>query len=79
MTCGICKAETREQVVTHAEEVQGGVVVVRRVPAHVCPDCGAAWYSGGTAARLEAIVAQAAAARTEVAVVSYGAAVENAA
>jgi YgiT-type zinc finger domain-containing protein len=76
MTCGICKAEAREQLVTYTEDVKDGVVVIRHVPAHVCGECGNTWYSGSVAARIEAIVAQAAAVRTEVAVVNYA---ENAA
>jgi YgiT-type zinc finger domain-containing protein len=76
MKCGICKAETGERLVTHTEELNGTVVVIRHVPAQVCPECGNTWYTGKVAARLEAITAQAQAARTDVAVVTYA---ENAA
>jgi YgiT-type zinc finger domain-containing protein len=56
MKCGICKAEMAEEAVTYTEDIDEGVVVVRRVPAQVCPECGNIWYTGTVAARLEKII-----------------------
>jgi YgiT-type zinc finger domain-containing protein len=56
MKCGICKAEIVDKTVTHTEDIDEGVVVVRRVPAQVCPECGNVWYTGTVAAQLEKIV-----------------------
>ena len=56
MKCGICKAEMEAKDVTYTEDIAGGVVVVRYVPAHVCTECGNIWYSGTVAARLENII-----------------------
>jgi YgiT-type zinc finger domain-containing protein len=77
MKCGICKAETKEQLVTYTEDVQRGVVVIRHVPALVYTECGNTWYSGRVATRLETIVDSFTGdVQTEVAVVTYA---ENAA
>ncbi|AEF86022.1 conserved hypothetical protein [Treponema primitia ZAS-2] len=56
MTCGICKAETEQKLVTYTEDVNNSVIVIRNVPATVCTECGNVWYSGTVAAQLEAIV-----------------------
>ncbi|GHT68886.1 hypothetical protein FACS1894110_17380 [Spirochaetia bacterium] len=56
MKCGICKAETEEKMVTHTEDVNDSVIVIRNVPATVCTECGNIWYTGTVAARLEEIV-----------------------
>ena len=44
------------KAVTYTEDIEEGVVVVRHVPAHVCPECGNIWYSGIVAVQLEKIV-----------------------
>ena len=70
--CGICKAEMEERNVTYTEDIGEGVVVIRRVPAHVCTECGNTWYSGTIAAQLEKMVDRlASAAGAEVSVIDY--------
>jgi YgiT-type zinc finger domain-containing protein len=77
MKCGICKAEMEGKTVTYTEDIGegspgGGVVVVRHVPAHVCPECGNIWYSGTIAVQLEKIVdALSASVGTEVSIVNF--------
>ncbi|GHV04545.1 hypothetical protein AGMMS49940_23680 [Spirochaetia bacterium] len=72
MTCGICKAETEQKLVTYTEDVNNSVIVIRNVPATVCTECGNIWYTGTVAARLEEIVDHIIMAKvTDVAVVNY--------
>jgi YgiT-type zinc finger domain-containing protein len=72
MKCGICKADTQDQLVTYTEDVKQGVVIIRHVPARVCTECGNIWYSGAVAARLEAIVSSVISkVHPEVAVLDY--------
>jgi len=53
MKCVICKqAETRPGTTTVALERDGKALVVRNVPALVCPNCGEAYADESTASRL---------------------------
>ncbi|GHV83846.1 hypothetical protein AGMMS50212_11860 [Spirochaetia bacterium] len=72
MTCGICKAETEQKLVTYTEDVNNSVIVIRNVPATVCTECGNIWYTGTVAAQLEEIVDHIIMAKVaDVAVVNY--------
>jgi YgiT-type zinc finger domain-containing protein len=51
---------------TFTAELGFGVVVVRKVPATVCSQCGADWISDAIAARLEQVVAEARTKKLEV-------------
>jgi YgiT-type zinc finger domain-containing protein len=64
--CPICKGEKKPGFTTFAAELGFGVVVVRKVPATVCSQCGADWISDKTAAKLEALVAEAKCKRSQV-------------
>jgi YgiT-type zinc finger domain-containing protein len=56
MKCGICKAEMEEKKVTHTEDVDQAVIVIRHVPASVCSECGNIWYNGIVVVELEKLV-----------------------
>ena len=56
MKCGICRAEMDDSSVTQTEDIEQGVIVIRHVPAHVCPECGNIWYSGTIAGKLEEMI-----------------------
>jgi YgiT-type zinc finger domain-containing protein len=57
--CPICGGEKKPGFTTFTAELGFGVVVVRKVPALVCSQCGADWISDKTAAKIEAVVADA--------------------
>jgi YgiT-type zinc finger domain-containing protein len=42
-----------------AVDLKFGVVVVRKVPAFVCTQCGDAWIDDPVAAKLESLIAEA--------------------
>jgi YgiT-type zinc finger domain-containing protein len=53
MTCVICKhGETEPGVTTVTLERGGLTLVLKRVPARVCPNCGEAYISDAIASRL---------------------------
>ena len=53
MTCMICKnAETEEGVTTVTLERDGLTLVLKSVPAAVCPNCGEAYVSEDVAKRI---------------------------
>jgi YgiT-type zinc finger domain-containing protein len=45
-----------EKTVTHTEDIDQAVIVIRHVPAQVCTECGNVWYSGTVTAELEKLV-----------------------
>ena len=54
--CPFCRGAKRPGTTTFTAELGFGVVVVRRVPASVCGQCGADWISDKVAGKLEALV-----------------------
>ena len=69
--CPICGARVSNGHTTFAVDLGFGVVVVRHVPAHLCPACGESWLDDLTAKSLERIVENARAQRHEVEVLAY--------
>jgi len=64
--CPFCGGAKKPGTTTFTAELGFGVVVVRRVPASVCSQCGADWIGDKVAARLEALVAEARKKKLEV-------------
>lgn len=64
--CPLCGGTKQPGTTTFTAELGFGVVVVRRVPASVCSQCGADWISDKIAARLEEVVAEAREKKLEV-------------
>ena len=54
--CPVCGVEKAPGTTTFTAELGFGVVVVRKVKALVCGQCGEAWIGADTARRLEEIV-----------------------
>lgn len=54
--CPLCGGNKKEGHTTFTVDMGFGVVVVRKVPATVCSQCGADWLSDAVASRLEEIV-----------------------
>lgn len=55
-TCPICGGEREPGTTLFSVDLGHGVVVVRKVPASVCKQCGEALIGAETAKELEAIV-----------------------
>lgn len=51
--CALCGGTRSPGRVTFSTDLGEGVVVVRRVPATVCEQCGEEWIDDATAAELE--------------------------
>ncbi|MBI5234897.1 MAG: type II toxin-antitoxin system MqsA family antitoxin [Deltaproteobacteria bacterium] len=54
--CPFCGGAKKDGKTTFTVELGFGVVVVRDVPAAVCPQCGADWIGDDVAGKLEKIV-----------------------
>jgi YgiT-type zinc finger domain-containing protein len=72
MRCVICKqAETRPGWATVTFERDGLTLVVKRVPAEVCPNCGEEYLDETAASRLLHTAEQAAATGAQVEIREY--------
>jgi YgiT-type zinc finger domain-containing protein len=68
--CALCGGTPKPGTTTFTAELGFGVVVVRNVPAMVCPQCGSDWIDDTVAERLEQIVDEARHRRAQVEVVA---------
>ncbi len=75
MTCVICKSsETQPGTATVTLEREGATVVIKRVPARVCKNCGEEYVDESVTARLLKIADEAVRAGVQVDVRTYAAA-----
>ena len=75
MTCVICKqAETQPGTATVTLERDGMTLVIKGVPARVCPNCGEEYVEESVAERLLSITESAAKAGVQVDIRHYVAA-----
>jgi YgiT-type zinc finger domain-containing protein len=58
-TCPLCGGDKMSGTTTFSAELGSGVVVVRKVPASICSQCGEEWIDNETARELERIVDEA--------------------
>ena len=68
--CPLCTAAKRPGTTTFTAELGFGVVVIRNVPASVCSQCGADWIEDKVAERIERLVEEARAKRSQVEVLT---------
>lgn len=59
MKCAICGGAVKQATTTVTVDNADGLVVVRRVPARVCAQCGEDWLTDKAAEKVEKIVARA--------------------
>lgn len=57
--CPLCGGKKTNGTTTFSADLGSGVVIVRRVRATVCSQCGEEWIGDATARRLEQIVNEA--------------------
>ncbi len=68
--CPLCKGTKRPGTTTFTADFGFGVMVIRNVPASVCDECGADWIEDEVAERIERLVQDAKAKRSQVEVVA---------
>ena len=54
--CPLCQGEKKTGYTTYSVDLDFGVVVVRKVPAQICGQCGEEWIGAKTAKTLENII-----------------------
>ncbi len=69
--CPLCGGRKTNGETTFTADLGSGVVVVRRVRATVCAQCGEEWIDDATARRLEQVVNEARLKHSEVEVTAF--------
>ena len=69
--CPLCAGTKKNGTTTFTADLDFGVVVVRKVPATICSQCGADWIDDRVAKQLENIVNDARKKRLQVEVTSF--------
>ena len=69
--CPLCAGTKKSGTTTFTADMDFGVVVVRKVPATVCSQCGTDWIDDRIAKQLEDIVNDARKKRLQVEVTSF--------
>ncbi len=69
--CPMCGGQKTAGTTTFTADLGSGIVVVRRVRATLCSQCGEEWVDNEAARELERIVADARARRHEVEVTAF--------
>jgi len=69
--CPLCAGKKKAGTTTFTADLDFGVVVVRKVPAMVCTQCGADWIDDRAAKQLEDIVNDARKRRLQVEVMAF--------
>ena len=69
--CPLCGGNKTNGETTFTADLGSGIVVVRRVRATVCSQCGEEWIDDVTAQRLEKVVQEARAGRREVEITGF--------
>ena len=54
--CPLCAGKKKNGTTTFTADLEFGIVVIRKVPATVCSQCGADWIGDRVAKQLEGIV-----------------------
>jgi len=71
LICPLCGGNKTAGSTTFTADLGSGVVVVRRVRATVCSQCGEEWIDDATARRLEQVVNEARSQHREVEVIAF--------
>ena len=69
--CPLCSGNKTSGETTFTADLGSGVVVVRRVRATVCSQCGEKWINDTTACRLEQVVNEARLKHSDVEVTTF--------
>ena len=69
--CPICGGNKTSGETTFTADLGSGIVVVRRVSATICSQCGEEWIDDATARRLEQVVNEARFGRREVEITAF--------
>ncbi len=71
MNCFLCKATLSNGFANHVIDYNGHIIVVKKVPAMVCSQCGEYYIEHDITLKLEKIVEDAKISRAEVTIINF--------
>ncbi|OHD70363.1 MAG: hypothetical protein A2W19_16310 [Spirochaetes bacterium RBG_16_49_21] len=72
--CPLCRNDVVQGTAMFSAELGDGVLVVRNVPAVICPVCGNKWFDHDTMLKLEAVADNARSRHALVEIITFDAA-----
>jgi YgiT-type zinc finger domain-containing protein len=67
----MCKGQMNNSTVNHIVDIEGSIIIVKKVPANVCKQCGEAFFDHDIVKKLEIIVNQAKESKAEITVINF--------
>ena len=71
MKCFMCDGDLEEKKVNYVVDLEETIIIIKGVPAKVCPQCGEQYFDDKTSENIERIVNQLKQLATEVTIVNY--------
>ncbi len=71
MSCFLCKAKLSKGFANHIVDYNGHIIIVKKVPAIVCSQCGEYYVEHEVTLKLEKIVDEVKLSRAEVTIINY--------
>lgn len=71
MNCALCKGNLTKGEVNHIIDLGDGIIIIKKVPANICNQCGEYYVDTQTAIKLEEIVDELRKNRAEVLIINY--------
>ena len=71
MDCFMCKGTLQEKKVNYVVDLENTIIIIKKVPAKVCMQCGEQYFDDEIAENIEKIVNQLKELSAEVTIVNY--------
>lgn len=71
MDCFMCKGALQEKKVNYVVDLENTIIIIKKVPAKVCMQCGEQYFDDEIAENIEKIVNQLKELSAEVTIVNY--------
>ena len=71
MNCALCKGSLVRDEVNHIVDLGNEIIIIKKVPANVCNQCGEYYLDTQTAIKLENIVEELRRNKAEVLIIDY--------
>ena len=71
MNCFVCRGDLEKRKVNYVVDLENAIIIIKKVPAKVCTQCGEQYFDDETAENIEKIVNKLKQLSTEVTIVNY--------
>lgn len=64
--CGTCNGELKEGITDFIVKVDGNIIIIKKVPALICEDCGEKYYTPTVSKRIDEVMKEYYKSRTDI-------------